>query len=64
MTANNACLSRAQVCAELGIGLSTLKAILAGGRLRELRIGRRSLIPRQEIERFIRERLGEATAEK
>jgi len=52
------CFSRAETCAALGVGRSTLREMLRRGELRELRVGRRSLIPRAELERFIADQLG------
>lgn len=47
------CLSRAEACRTLGLSLSNVKALISRGELREIRVGRRSLIPRTELERFI-----------
>ena len=50
-------VSRGEAHRLLGVGLSTLKALLARGELRQIRVGRRSLIPRDELERYIATRL-------
>jgi hypothetical protein len=52
-------LTRTETCGIGGFGLSSLKGMLQRGELREIRIGRRSLIARSELERFIRERMTE-----
>ncbi len=51
-------LSRRTACETCNISLSTLKLLIGRGEIRQIRIGRRSLIPRMEIERFIADRLG------
>lgn len=40
----------------MGLGRSKVYELILGGELRSLTVGRRRLIPRGEIERFIRER--------
>ena len=63
LTANTRmCLSRRQACEQLAVGLSTLKDLLGRGELREIRIGRKSVIPLSEIERFLTERLAPSEA--
>ena len=58
MTTNNAiCLSRIEAAHALGIGVSMLKILIARGDVQEIRIGRRSLIPRSEVERYVSERI-------
>ena len=52
-TEDNLCLSRRAACETLGVGLSTLKNLIERGEVRQLRIGRRSLIPRSEIEKYV-----------
>jgi excisionase family DNA binding protein len=58
------CLSRNEGAAALGLGRSTFAELIARGELQEIRIGRRSLIPLSEIDRFVRERLAAATIPK
>jgi len=41
----------------LGLSLSSLKVLLGSGDLCQVRIGKRSLIPDSEIDRFVSERL-------
>jgi excisionase family DNA binding protein len=55
------CVSRAAAARLLGVGLSSLKELLARRELVELRVGRRSLVPLSEIDRFVRERVAAAT---
>jgi excisionase family DNA binding protein len=62
MTNQELCLSRREACERLSCGLSTLKVLLGRGEIRELRIGRRSVIPASEIGRYVSERLAEADA--
>jgi excisionase family DNA binding protein len=50
---NNTTLSIAEVVRILGIGRSTLYAIIKEGRLPVRKIGRRSLILREDFDRFI-----------
>jgi excisionase family DNA binding protein len=47
-------LSRKQTASLLSISLRGLDYLLAQGKLRARRVGKRVLIPRQEIERFAR----------
>lgn len=41
-----------EACHALGIGRTTLYALVRDGKLRLIRIGGRSLVPRSELERF------------
>ena len=54
-------LSRRAVCETLGVSLSSIKLLLGRGELRDVRIGRRSLIPVSEVERIVAERLSQAS---
>jgi excisionase family DNA binding protein len=52
-------LRRPEVCRLLGIGPSTLKALIGRGVLREIAIGARGRrVPYSEVERYVAERLG------
>ena len=42
-----------QVAEALGLSRSTIKILVADGRLRSVKVGRRVLIPASEIERFL-----------
>jgi len=42
-----------EAAAELGIGRDRAYQLVAEGRLRSLRLGRRVLVPRAELERFV-----------
>jgi excisionase family DNA binding protein len=44
----------------LGFGRDATYALVRDGRLRVIRVGRRSLVPVQELEAFIRRELGSA----
>ncbi|MHB1549592.1 MAG: hypothetical protein ACYCX6_00125 [Vulcanimicrobiaceae bacterium] len=48
-------LSRGEVCIALGISISHLKLLLGRRALREVRLGRRSLIAASELQRFVDE---------
>jgi excisionase family DNA binding protein len=50
-------LSRNEGIEILGLGLTTYKALVRTGELREIRVGSRALLPRSEVERFIADRL-------
>lgn len=39
---------------QLGIGRSTMYELIAEGTLRTVKIGRRTLIPHEELERYVR----------
>lgn len=39
----------------LGIGRSTFFELVAAGEIRPVKIGRRTLVPHDELERFVRE---------
>ena len=52
-------LTRRDACAALNVSLSMLKVLIGRNALREIRIGRRSLIAESEISRFVGERLTE-----
>jgi excisionase family DNA binding protein len=52
--------SRNETCSILGVSLSTLKLLIGRGELREIRLGKRRLTPRSEIDRLIAERMAEA----
>jgi excisionase family DNA binding protein len=41
-----------QACAMLGVGRTTLYALIAEGRLPSVQLGRRRLVPREALERF------------
>jgi excisionase family DNA binding protein len=43
-------------CVYLGVGLSTLKGLIARGELKTIRINRRRLLAVSELDRFIAER--------
>ncbi|RIK16416.1 MAG: ethanolamine utilization protein EutA [Acidobacteria bacterium] len=45
----------------LGIGRSTLYELIAAGKIRTVKIGRRTLIAQDELERYVRE-LGQVPA--
>jgi excisionase family DNA binding protein len=51
-----------EAAALLGIGRTRAWQLIYEGRLRAVRIGRRTLIPRTELERFVRELEQEAAA--
>jgi excisionase family DNA binding protein len=42
-----------QVAFELGIGRSALYELIAAGKLKTVKVGRRRLVPREAIEEFI-----------
>jgi excisionase family DNA binding protein len=46
-------ISRQEACTLLGISLRTLDSILAAKQLESRRVGRRRLIPRRALERFV-----------
>lgn len=48
-----AMLSRRETCKQGGFGLSTLKLLLATQKLRQIRVGKKSLIAKAELERFL-----------
>lgn len=52
-------LSVAEAAHRIGIGLSTVKALVARGEINSFRVGRRVLIPCGAIESFVDERLCE-----
>lgn len=45
----------------LGIGLTKFRELIAEGELRTIRVGRRLLVPRSEIEHYVERKLGEAS---
>jgi excisionase family DNA binding protein len=46
------CMGRAQAAEALDLSLRGIDYLIARGKLRAIRVGRRVLIPRAEIERF------------
>jgi excisionase family DNA binding protein len=52
--------SREEACRLLGVSLSTLKLLIGHGDLHEVRLGKRRLTPRTEIDRLIAERIASA----
>jgi excisionase family DNA binding protein len=52
---NAVCISRAQAAEALDLSLRGIDYLIARGQLRAIRVGRRVLIPRAEIERFVAE---------
>ncbi len=42
-----------EVCEELGIGRSTVYELIAEGVIRTVKIGRRTLVAHDELERFV-----------
>lgn len=58
-------LDRKEAASLLSISLRTLDSLLARGELKTRRIGRRRLIPRQELEQFARrDHVGQADGPK
>lgn len=49
-------------CQQLGIGRSTFYELIAAGEIRTVKIGRRTLVARDELERYVRS-LTEANAD-
>jgi len=49
--------SATEAAVRLGVGRTTLYALLASGQLGSVSIGRRRLIPDSELERFIADRI-------
>ena len=49
---NAVCIGRAQAAEALDLSLRGIDYLIARGQLRAIRVGRRVLIPRAEIERF------------
>ena len=52
------------VSEQLGVGKSTVYALIAEGQLMAVKIGRRTLVPHEELERYVRglkESAGERT---
>jgi excisionase family DNA binding protein len=49
---NAVCIGRAQAAEALDLSLHGIDHLIARGQLRAIRVGRRVLIPRAEIERF------------
>jgi excisionase family DNA binding protein len=52
-----------EVASALRINKSYLYALLSAGALRSVRLGRRRLITREALQRFIADREGDATSE-
>jgi excisionase family DNA binding protein len=52
-------VSRREFARQLGIGISTVKPLLAKGEIRSFQVGRRRLIPVAEIAAFIERRLAD-----
>jgi excisionase family DNA binding protein len=48
-----------EAAARLGIGTTKLRELIASGELRAIRAGRRVVVPRREIKKYIRRQLGE-----
>jgi excisionase family DNA binding protein len=46
---------------QLGVGRSTLYELIAAGELRTVKIGRRTLISHEELERYVRALASDAT---
>ena len=46
-------LSISQTCHLLGVGRSSLYQMMASGRVRSVKIGRRRLVPREAIDEFV-----------
>lgn len=55
-----AALSMAAVSSRLGLGLSNIKNRVASGEIRSFKVGRRVLIPFEEIDAFISRRMAES----
>lgn len=53
-------LTRDEACTCLNVSLSFLKLLIGRGTLREVRLGRRSLIAESEIDRLIAESIANA----
>ena len=49
---NAVCMGRAQAAEALDLSLRGIDYLIARGKLRAIRVGRRVLIPRTELERF------------
>ena len=58
-----AALSVSGFAERLGIGLSTAKSLVAAGEIKSFRVGRRVLVPQDEIAGFISRRMAAAEAE-
>lgn len=41
-------------CQQLGVGRSTMYELIAAGTLSTVKIGRRTLVPHEELERYVR----------
>jgi excisionase family DNA binding protein len=54
-------LSLDESAALMGIGIVTLHKIIRNGEIGSVKIGKRRLIPRQEIDAFIRDRITRKT---
>ena len=48
-----------EAAADLGVSKDTVRRLIKGGKVRLVRVSRRILIPRQEIDRICREGVGE-----
>jgi excisionase family DNA binding protein len=46
--------SRQEAAAALSISVRTLQRLISGGRMRAKRVGRRTLIPHTELEKFLK----------
>ncbi|MEA9781778.1 MULTISPECIES: helix-turn-helix domain-containing protein [Xanthomonas] len=54
------CLSVKEACAALSVGKSTFYSLVSAGQIQIFKIGKKSLIARDELTRFVAERAGEA----
>jgi excisionase family DNA binding protein len=52
--------SISDVCRRLSIGKTTFHELVNGGQLRVFKIGKKTLIPESEIQRFVADRLAQA----
>lgn len=55
-------ISQQDVSRLTGLGLSTTKALIARGKIASIKIGRRRMIPRAELERYIASQLAATAA--
>ncbi len=46
--------SRKEAAETLSVSVRTLQSLIRGGRIRAKRVGRRTLIPKSELEKFVK----------
>ena len=51
-----------ELCQLTGLGLTTVKKLIADGKLASITVGRRRLVPAEALEAFIAERLNAGSA--